>query len=124
MLAGTILRILLIYSLVKATISEGEEKKMRTALAASIAGIHGAIMNYAMSESIRADVGDLLLVFGEYRGIRYARLAGFLTLEFYLFLSGILSIGLYSPYLIASANVIPIIRRRRRQVISSRLFFP
>ena len=123
MILGTLMRIMLLATLIKAFTAEGEEKKMRTALSASLAGIHGAIMNLPMSESIRADIGDLFLVFGEYRGFRTLRYTGFAVIEFYLLLAGMLTLGLVAYYAIGmSIAVLPVRAYKKRK--NPRLFFP
>ena len=123
MIVGVVFRLLLLVTILKAFMAEGEEKKMRTAFAASIAGIHGAVMNLTMMQSIRADIGDLLLVFGEYKGFRTLRYMGFATIEFYLVLAGTLTLGLVSYYVIGmSMMVVPIRVIKKRK--NPRLIFP
>jgi hypothetical protein len=123
MIVGAIVRFMLLTAILEAYTAEGDERKMRTALAASLAGIHGAIMNLSMSQSIRADVGDLFLVFGEYRGIRYMRYAGFLTIEYYLILAGSITLGLIAYYAIGMSVLAIPIRAARIRKKAPRLFF-
>ena len=123
MIVGAVLRLMLLTSIIKAFTAEGEDKKMRTALAASLAGIHGAIMNLPMIQSIRADIGDLLLVFGEYRGFKSMRYAGFATLEFYLFLAGTITLGLVAYYAIGMSVLIIPVRVYKKRKNAPRLFF-
>ena len=124
MILGTVLRLMLLTTIVKAFTAEGDDKKMRTALAASLAGIHGAIMNLPMSESIRADIGDLFLVFGEYRGFRSLRYAGFATLEFYLLLAGTITLGLVAYYAIGMSVIVVPVKVYKKRKNAPRLFFP
>ncbi|GEM_PF-5130463 len=124
MIVGIVFRVMLLATLVRASIAEKEEeRKMRTALAASLAGIHGALLNLSTLQSIRADIGDLLLVFGEYKNVRPLRFAGYGVLEFYLALAGGITIGAIAYYGVAmSFIVIPIkIYKNHR---SYRLNFP